>query len=145
VVSKDEVDWRSMRHVILQVDNSNRVLVPHSFFPIAAGAVLTIAWTPDSHQVIAACETDDGSPRTSDVCIKICCIGGDADEQSISILSVEKQAGPLRAMCCSADGRYLYSIDTEQNLVCHLISWPHPMYSAYHFCYVPAFHWLGFV
>lgn len=102
----------------VQVDKEARTLAAHSFFPVAAGAVLTIAWTPDSQQLIAACETDDGSPRSSDVCIKVCRIGNDGDGADVRILDVEMQAGPLRAMCCSTDGKYLYRIDTDQNLVC---------------------------
>lgn len=101
----------------MQVDKEARTLAAHSFFPVAAGAVLTIAWTPDSQQVIAACETDDGSPRSSDVCIKVCRIGNNAHGTDVRILDVEMQAGPLRAMCCSTDGKYLYRIDTDQNLV----------------------------
>lgn len=99
------------------MDKEARSLAAHSSFPVAAGAVLTIVWTPDSRHVIAACETDDGSPRSSDVCIKICRISGGQDGTDARIMDVEMQAGPLRAMCCSTDGKYLYRIDTDQNLV----------------------------
>lgn len=102
----------------VQVDTGARKLVPPAlFFHVASAAVLTIAWTPNSQQLIAACESDEGSSRSGQVCIKVCQVPEGSDGNEARILDLEIEAGPLRTFCCSADGKYLFRIDTEQNLV----------------------------
>ena len=102
----------------VQVDTGTRKLInPALFFHVASAAVLTIAWTPNSQQIIAACELDEGSSRSGQVCIKVCQVPEGSDGKEARILDIEIEAGPLRTFCCSADGKYLFRIDTEQNLV----------------------------